>query len=147
KVSVTQANYSDDKWHIRLSDGTELTATIVVNAAGAWASQIGRLFSGSDAGLQPKRRSAFTFTAQYADEETPLPVEEFSGWPTVMAIDEAFYFKPDAGQLLGSPANADPVTAHDVVAEELDIAYGIDRITTATRLQIRRPNHTWAGLR
>src|SRR5699024_5040174 len=63
KVSVTQANYSDDKWHIRLSDGTELTATIVVNAAGAWASQIGRLFSGIDAGLQPKRRSAFTFTA------------------------------------------------------------------------------------
>jgi len=93
KVSVIQANYKDDKWHVHLSDGTELTATIVVNAAGAWASQIGSLFSGIDAGLQPKRRSAFTFTAQYANEETPLAVEEFSHWPTVMAIDEAFYFK------------------------------------------------------
>jgi Glycine/D-amino acid oxidases (deaminating) len=65
----------------------------------------------------------------------------------VVGIDESFYFKPDAGQLLGSPANADDTFPHDVVAEELDIAIGIDRITTATTLQIRRPSHTWAGLR
>jgi len=146
-VTVSQANYYADGWHVRLSDGTTVKATIVVNAAGAWAPQIGSLFSGVDAGLQPKRRSAFTFTAQYAGEDSPLPAEVFHDWPTIMAIDETFYFKPDAGQLLGSPANADPVVAHDVVAEELDIAHGIDRIITATRLQIRRPNHTWAGLR
>ena len=32
--------------------------------------------------------------------------------------------KPDAGQLLGSPANADPVEPQDVQPEELDIAIG-----------------------
>ena len=53
----------------------------------------------------------------------------------------------DAGVLLGSPANADPVLPHDVVAEELDIATGIDRIETATTMTIRRPLRTWAGLR
>ena len=37
--------------------------------------------------------------------------------------------------------------AHDVVAEELDIAIGIDRIQAATTLHIRRPLRTWAGLR
>ena len=62
-------------------------------------------------------------------------------------MDESFYFKPDAGQLLGSPANADPVPAHDVVPEELDVATGIYRIEAATSLTIRRPRHTWAGLR
>jgi len=49
--------------------------------------------------------------------------------------------------LLGSPANADPVPAHDVVAEEIDIATGIARIEQRTTLTIRRPRRTWAGLR
>ena len=67
--------------------------------------------------LQPRRRSAFTFPAP--------PGVDARAWPTVADVDERWYFKPDAGQLLGSPANADPVPAHDVVPEELDIATGI----------------------
>ena len=62
-------------------------------------------------------------------------------------IDERFYFKPESGVLLGSPANADPVPPHDVVAEELDIATAIHRIEAATTLAIRRPLRAWAGLR
>ncbi len=50
-------------------------------------------------------------------------------------------------QLLGSPANADPTTPHDVVPEELDVATGIFHIEERTHFQIRRPSHTWAGLR
>lgn len=90
-------------------------------------------------GLQPCRRSAFTF-------EGPAD-SDFSRWPAVIGIDESFYFKPDAGQLLGSPANADPVPAQDVVPEELDIATGIFHIEAVTSLQIQRPRHSWAGLR
>ena len=45
-----------------------------------------------------------------------------------VGVDEDWYFKPDAGLLLGSPANADPVEPHDVQPEELDIALAIDRI-------------------
>jgi D-arginine dehydrogenase len=70
-----------------------------------------------------------------------------SRWPAVVGIDESYYFKPDAGQLLGSPANADPVAPHDVVPEELDVALGIYRIEQATTMTIRRPGRTWAGLR
>ena len=62
-------------------------------------------------------------------------------------MTEDWYFKPDAGMLLGSPANAEPVPPHDVQAEELDIALAINRIQTATELTIRRPTRTWAGLR
>jgi D-arginine dehydrogenase len=68
-------------------------------------------------------------------------------WPFVCDLDETFYFKPDAGQLLGSAANADPTHPHDVQPEEFDIALGIHQIEQATTLQIRRPTRTWAGLR
>src|SRR3546814_9959822 len=85
------------------------------------------------------RRSAFLFAG-------PDGVD-VSGWPTVLGVDESYYFKPDAGVLLGSPANADPVAPQDVMPEELDIATGIYRIEEATTLRIRRPSHQWAGLR
>jgi D-arginine dehydrogenase len=90
-------------------------------------------------GLQPRRRAAFTFA--------PPAGVDARAWPAVIALDESWYIKPDAGVLIGSPANADPVEPHDVVPEELDIAIAIDRIQTATTLEIRRPIRTWAGLR
>jgi len=112
---------------------------MIVNAAGAWADVLGALAGARPLGLQPKRRSAFTFA--------PPAGLDARGWPCVVGIDEDFYFKPDAGVLLGSPANADAVPAHDVVAEETDVATGIARIEEATTLSIRRPLRTWAGLR
>jgi D-arginine dehydrogenase len=114
-----------------------LHAGVIVNAAGAWADEIGRLAGASTIGLQPKRRSAFTFAAPPDSEH----------WPMFMPVDESYYIKPDAGLLLGSPANADPVAPQDVQAEELDIAIAIDAIQTGTTLEIRRPAHVWAGLR
>jgi D-arginine dehydrogenase len=68
-------------------------------------------------------------------------------WPMTYSAGEGWYFKPDAGQLLASPANTDPTHPQDVQPEELDIAIAIDRLQTATTLAIRRPTHTWAGLR
>lgn len=129
----------DGRWTLTLTDGTRVDAGIVVNAAGAWADVLASRCGVAPVGLQPCRRSAFTFAA-------PEGVDA-AHWPAVVGIDESFYFKPDAGQLLGSPANADPVDAHDVVAEELDVATGIYHIEEATTMTIRRPAHVWAGLR
>lgn len=114
-------------------------APIVVNAAGAWADAIAELAGVRTIGLEPRRRSAFTFAV-------PDGVDA-SAWPFVVDIDETFYFKPDAGLLLGSAANADPTHPHDVQPEEYDIALGIHRIEEATTMTIRRPARTWAGLR
>ena len=112
--------------------------SVIINAAGAWADSSRELAApghraGADAarGLhlrRPERRGLHR-------------------WPAVVSLDETFYIKPDAGMLLGSPANADPVEPHDVQPEELDIAMGIYRIEEATTLTIRRPARTWAGLR
>ncbi|MDD0841821.1 NAD(P)/FAD-dependent oxidoreductase [Pseudomonas sp. Gutcm_11s] len=114
-------------------------APVLVNAAGGWCDEIAKLAGVAPIGLIPKRRAAFTF----------LPPEgvDSHAWPCVVDLHEAFYFKPDAGQLLGSPANADPVAPHDVQPEELDIAMGIYQLEEHTTLSIRRPQHTWAGLR
>lgn len=114
-------------------------APVVVNAAGAWADAVAELAGVDTIGLEPRRRSAFTFAA-------PTGIDA-AAWPFVVDIDETFYFKPDAGLLLGSAANADPTHPHDVQPEEYDIALGIHRIEEATTMTIRRPARTWAGLR
>jgi D-arginine dehydrogenase len=125
-------------WQVH-AGGREYTAPVLINAAGAWCDHVARMAGVRPIGLVPKRRSAFIFA--------PPPGVAVAGWPGVIGADESWYLKPDAGLLLGSPANADPVEAQDVMPEEMDIAQGIDRIQTFTTLQIRRPTRTWAGLR
>lgn len=138
-ADLQDGTFDGQAWTLRLADGRSLRAGLVVNAAGAWADEVAVRCDVAPLGLQPKRRSAFTFAA-------PEGVDT-SSWPSVIDIDEGWYFKPDAGRLLGSPANADPTHAHDVQPEELDIALGIHGIEQATTLRIRRPASTWAGLR
>lgn len=138
-AQLESAVRSGNVWTLKTTEGRSVVARAVVNAAGAWADAVAVLCGASPLGIQPMRRSAFLFAG-------PEGVD-FSHWPTVLGVDERYYFKPDAGVLLGSPANADPVDPHDVMPEELDIATGIYRIEEATTLRIRRPNHIWAGLR
>ncbi|MGX5661498.1 NAD(P)/FAD-dependent oxidoreductase [Diaphorobacter nitroreducens] len=138
-AEVTALQRGEEGWHITLADGEVLRAGAVVNAAGAWADVVAAQAGVPPIGLEPRRRTAFTF---------PVPAGmQAAHWPAVIGIAEDYYFKPDAGQMLGSPANADAVAPHDVVPEELDVALGIHRIEQVTCFQIRRPSHTWAGLR
>jgi D-arginine dehydrogenase len=137
-AEVTHIERHGAGWVV-MAGGREHRAALLVNAAGAWCDEVARLAGVAPIGLQPKRRSAFTFA--------PPAGMDATRWPSVVGADESWYIKPDAGVLLGSPANADPVPPHDVQPEELDIAIAIDRIETATTLQLRRPIRTWAGLR
>ena len=125
-------------WQVE-AGGALYQAPVVLNAAGAWADEVGQLAGAARIGLQPRRRSAFIFH--------PPEGVLFAHWPLVAGVSENWYFKPDAGMLLGSPANADPMPPHDVQPEELDIATAIHRISEMTTLTIRRPTRTWAGLR
>ena len=137
-AEVTHAERHGAGWVVQ-AGGREHRAAVLVNAAGAWCDVIARMAGVAPIGLQPKRRSAFVFA--------PPVGMDVTRWPSVVGADESWYFKPDAGLLLGSPANADPVDPQDVQPEELDIALGIHRIEEHTTLQIRRPQRTWAGLR
>jgi D-arginine dehydrogenase len=125
-------------WRVYAGDKV-FAAPVVLNAAGAWADVVARMAGVPGIGLEPRRRSAFIFAP-------PAGVATAS-WPAVMGAEEDWYFKPEAGMLLGSPANADPVAPHDVQAEELDVALAIDRIESITTLTVNRPSRVWAGLR
>jgi D-arginine dehydrogenase len=137
-AGVSAMRRVDGLWEVMTRAGT-FRAPVVVNAAGAWADEVARLAGAGPVGLVPKRRSAFIFA--------PPEGMATQHWPLFLDVTESFYIKPDAGMLLGSPVNADPVTPHDVQAEELDIAIAIDNIERLTTLRIRRPTHVWAGLR
>ncbi len=134
----SQIRHDGDLWCVQTQRGS-FCAPLLINAAGAWCDEIAHLAGVNPVGLVPMRRTAFT---------TDAPVEGNSrDWPLVLDAAESYYFKPDAGLLLMSPANADPVPAQDVQPEELDVALAVDRIELGTTLVIRQVRRKWAGLR
>ena len=137
-AEVTSLERRGDLWQAK-AGGELYEAPVVLNAAGAWADRVAQMAGVQPLGLQPRRRSAFIFA--------PPPGAQSAQWPMTISVGEDWYFKPDAGMLLGSPANADPVEPQDIQPEELDIALAIHRIEQMTTLTIRRPTRTWAGLR
>ncbi|MBP6877226.1 MAG: FAD-binding oxidoreductase [Phenylobacterium sp.] len=127
-----------DLWRVRLSDEV-LECAAIINAAGAWADDVAEMAGLARLGVAPLRRTAAVVKA-------PQDVD-ISGWPLVIAADESFYFKPDAGLLLVSPADETPTPPCDAWADDFDVAVALDRIMTATTLQIDRVVRSWAGLR
>jgi D-arginine dehydrogenase len=117
----------------------EFRAPILVNAAGAWGDRVAMAAGVQPVGLQPKRRSALTVDA-------PLGIDP-SHWPAVIDIAEQFYFKPEAGRILISPADETASEPCDASPEELDLALAVDRVQQALDLPVRRITHSWAGLR
>jgi D-arginine dehydrogenase len=137
-VSLTR---HEGLWHAETRAGTQ-SAPWVVNAAGAWADAVAALAGLAPVGLVPKRRTAITFDPTPIQEQADLP-----HWPMVCDVDETFYFKPEGGRLLASPADETPSEPCDAQAEELDVALTVDRIERASLFSIRRISHRWAGLR
>jgi D-arginine dehydrogenase len=72
---------------------------------------------------------------------------EIRAWPMIDDAGGEFYFKPDAGQLFISPADATPSTPEDVHPDDLDVATGVERFERATSMNITRVSRAWAGLR
>ncbi|HLN49765.1 MAG TPA: FAD-binding oxidoreductase [Steroidobacteraceae bacterium] len=125
-------------WTVRAGAET-LTARIIVNAAGAWADEIAALAGIARIGLVPFRRTAVLID--------PPPGMTVNSWPFVNDIDEQFYFKPEGGSLFLSPADETPAEPCDAQPEEWDVATAVDRVQSATTLQIDRLKARWAGLR
>jgi D-arginine dehydrogenase len=132
-VSIERAG---DLWQVRTAAGAAYAAQVLINAAGAWCDAVAGMAGVAPIGLVPRRRTAFTFASPAGSAD----------WPLLLAADESFYMKPDAGALLASPVNEDATHPQDVQPEELDIALGLHAVETWTTLK-PRPTHTWAGLR
>jgi D-arginine dehydrogenase len=138
-AEVATLERRNGSWRIGLGDGESVVAANIVNASGAWADVVAALAGARPVGLVPKRRTAFTFDAPSGLDLAHLPM--------VIDFDETWYIKPEVGQFLGSPADETPSPPCDAQPEEMDIAIAVERIETATTLEIRRIKNKWAGLR
>ena len=124
-AEVRALDWAGGAWRASTSAG-EFRAGRVVNAAGAWADEIGKLAGAKPIGLVPMRRTAITF-------DPPAGVD-IGRWPAVFDVDEQWYFKPDAGRILASPADETPSAPCDAQPDEYDVAVVVDRLSRATTL-------------
>ena len=137
-AEVQALSRTNGAWNVATTGG-DFAAPIVVNAAGAWCDVVAGLAGLPPIGLVPKRRTALTIA--------PPPDTDTSQWPMTLDVGESFYFKPDAGRLLVSPADETPIEACDVQPEDFDIAEAMDRLERATTITGARVQRKWAGLR
>ncbi len=137
-AAVLAISRKGKEWEIETRAGIVSAATIV-NAAGAWADEIGQMAGAMKIGLVPKRRTAVIVSAQ--------PERDMQDYPLICDVDEDFYLKPESGKLLISPADETPSLPCDAQPEELDVAIAIDRIENAFDLTVKRVEQKWAGLR
>jgi len=126
-------------WHVQISGGDSFTAPIVVNTAGAWGDQVAVQAGVAPLGLVPKRRTGVVID--------PAPWQ-VTRWPMANDVDHTWYIRPEARtKLMVSPADETDMHAHDVAPDELDVAIAIDRMQQALDIEVRRIEHSWAGLR
>lgn len=137
-AEVTAAEFKQGLWTVRTASG-DFRGKLLINAAGAWADDVAQMLGAGPAGLQPMRR-----TVCIVDAPGGFDV---GGWPAVTDIDHSFYFVPDAGRLLLSPADETPMTACDAYPDDIDVAMAVDRLESATTMNVSRVIQQWAGLR
>lgn len=138
EAGVLDLTEKNSGWRIETQSG-EVDAEIVVNASGAWATHIAQRAGATPHRVTPKRRTACLVEAP--------PIPTFAASAATIDVQEEFYFKPDAGLALISPADETPVEAHDAYPEEMDIAVAVDRVQRAANIPIRSIAHSRAGLR
>jgi D-arginine dehydrogenase len=135
---VREAVPNEGGWRVAAGD-TWISTGHVVNAAGAWAADVARLFGASEVSLTPLLRTAATIDL----ESQVIPPD----WPLVLDVGESIYFKPDAGSLMLSPADERQCDPMDAFPEDLDVAIAIDRFEKLTTASVSRLRSKWAGLR
>ena len=138
KTKLINAYLKNNKWEIKSSNG-DLSASILINAAGAWADQVAECCGVSKLNITPYRRSI-------ARMQAPNGVD-VQNWPMIDGVGETWYAKPDAGNLIVSPADKQMVSAHDAWADDETLAAGIQSFQDVVNFPINRMLSNWAGLR
>lgn len=138
RSGLVAAERDGSGWRLRLADGRQLTAGVLVNAAGAWADAVAQSCGVAPLGIAAFRRTV----AQLRTTPAASP-----NLPLVLDLAESFYFKPESGRIWLSPHDETPSAPCDTAPEELDVALAIDRFESVVDWRIERVEHRWAGLR
>ena len=138
KTKLKTAYLKNKKWEIESSDGY-ISASALINAAGAWADQVAELCGISKLNIQPYKRSI-------ARMQAPESMD-VQNWPMIDGVGETWYAKPDAGSLIISPADKKLVEPHDAWADDETLAAGVDSFQGIINAPLQRMLSNWAGLR
>jgi D-arginine dehydrogenase len=138
RAPVSQIRRKDGMWDLIAGDEA-YRATMLVNAAGAWADDIARMADVKPVGIQPMIRNMVQI-------ETDPPSTQ--AMPLVVGLDGSFYFKPEAGGGYWlSPHDEIPSEPGDVAPDEMSVAIAIDRFEKVMDVEVKRVSRKWAGLR
>lgn len=137
QAEIVAAHYRGSMWRVTLDNGEMLEATLIVNAAGAWADPVAAACGASTLGVRPLSRTVVVID----------PAQDVSHCPYLGTVDEQFFIKPDVGRLMVSPCDEIPTEPCDALPGEIDVAITMDRLESATTLRPKRILNRWAGLR
>ena len=138
RARLVAAEREGGRWRLAIERGVELTAGVLVNAAGAWADPVAAIAGAQPLGIAPKLRTV----AQV--RTAPAPPATL---PLTLDIRGSFYFKPESGRLWLSPHDETPSEPCDAAPEELAVAEAIDRFEAVVDWRIEAVERRWAGLR
>ncbi len=136
---LVSARRSGGRWVATIEDGSEISAAMIVDAAGAWADRVAAAAGVEPLGIAPKRRTMVQLRVGQSGLRS-LP----------QLIDSAgqFYFKGEGDRTIWlSPHDEIESEACDAQPEEIDIATAIDRFERVVDWPVEAVERSWAGLR
>lgn len=137
-AEVTAIARTTQGWEVTVG-GDVLQARTLVNAAGAWVDEIAKMAGIAPLGVTPLRRSMARIPAPGG--------HDVSGWPMLFGPGETWYAKPDAGAMIVSPAEEEPMPPMDAWADDMVLAEGLARFEAHTTEPVTQLLSNWAGLR
>lgn len=135
-AEMIEAKRDKDSWLVRTHKG-EVRAKVLINCAGAWGDVVAERAGIKPIGLTPLRRTIVMVPAHDIDPDGPIVID----------VDEDYYFKPENGQYMVSPADETLSPACDAQPEVEDVAVAVDKFERATNSKVERIENSWAGLR
>ena len=133
------ATRKDGKWQVQTTRGDEISASVIVDAAGAWADSVAGACGVAPLGIQPKRRTM----VQLRVGRTGLRV-----LPLVDDLAGTFYFKGEGDSTIWlSPHDEIDSEPCDSAPEEMDVATAIARFEGVVDWPVEAVERRWAGLR
>ena len=138
RTPLVSARRTAGGWTVETGQGT-LRASVILNAAGAWADQIAAACGATPVGIQPYRRTL---------AQVRLGVPTPAALPLIGHIGGGFYFKGEGeGRIWLSPHDETPSDPCDAAPEEIDVALAIDRLQSVVDWPVAAVERKWAGLR
>jgi D-arginine dehydrogenase len=137
-AELRSANRIGDGWVVQ-TDAGPIRASILVDAAGAWADDVAARCGVAPIGFQPMRRTV---------AQLRVGRDGLKNLPLVTDLHTSFYFKGEGtSSVWVSPLDETPVDPCDAAPEEIDVATAIDRFEKAVDWPVEAVERKWAGLR